>query len=35
MGKTLLQAAENDVKAMGAKGIVAWGLILPFWMKAS
>ena len=35
MGKTLLQAAENDVNAMGAKGIVAWGLILPFWMKTS
>ncbi len=35
MGKALLQAAENDVKAMGAKGIVAWGVPLPFWMKAS
>jgi len=34
-GKALLQAAENDVKAMGAKGMVAWGLALPFWMKAS
>jgi thiol-disulfide isomerase/thioredoxin len=31
----LLQAAENDVKARGAKGIAAWGLSLPFWMKAS
>ncbi len=35
MGKALLQAAENDVQAMGAKGIVAWGIPLPFWMKAS
>ncbi len=35
MGKALLQAAENDVKTKGAKGIVAWGIPLPFWMKAS
>ncbi len=35
MGKALLQAAENDVKAMGVKGIAAWGIPLPFWMKAS
>jgi predicted N-acetyltransferase YhbS len=35
MGKALLQAAENDVKATGAKGMVAWGTPLPFWMKAS
>ncbi len=35
MGKALLQAAENDVKAKGATGIVAWGVPLPFWMKAS
>ncbi len=35
LGKALLQAAEDDVKAMGAKGMVAWGLWLPFWMKAS
>jgi len=34
-GKALIQAAENDVKKRGAKGIVAWGLSLPFWMKAS
>lgn len=34
-GKALLKAAEEDVKALGAKGIVAWGLTLPFWMKAS
>jgi len=35
MGKALLQAAEVDVKAKGAKGMVAWGISLPFWMKAS
>ena len=35
MGKTLLQAAEDDVKALGAKGLAAWGLALPVWMKAS
>ncbi len=35
LGKALLQAAENDVKAIGTKGMVAWGIPLPFWMKAS
>ncbi len=35
LGKALLQAAENDVKAIGANGIAAWGIPLPFWMKAS
>ena len=35
MGKALIQAAENDVRNRGAKGIVAWGIALPFWMKAS
>jgi len=35
MGRALLQAAEDEVKAMGAKGMVAWGVLLPFWMKAS
>ncbi|MFH1032728.1 MAG: GNAT family N-acetyltransferase [Chloroflexota bacterium] len=34
-GRALLQAAEDDVKALGAKGLAAWGLVLPFWMKAS
>lgn len=34
IGKALLQNAENDVKSKGAKGIVAWGLSLPFWMRA-
>lgn len=35
MGKALLKAAEEDVKNLGAKGIVAWGLSIPVWMKAS
>lgn len=35
MGKALLQAAETDVRTRGAKGLVAWGIPLPFWMKAS
>jgi len=35
MGKALIQAAEEDVRAKGAKGIAAWGISLPFWMKAS
>ena len=35
MGKALLNAAEEDAKALGAKGLVTWGLILPFFMRAS
>ena len=35
MGKSLLQAAESDAKARSAKGMAAWGIPLPFWMKAS
>ena len=35
IGKALLHAAENDVKSLGAKGMAAWGISLPFWMKAS
>lgn len=35
MGTALLQAAEDDAKALGAKGIAAWGVPLPFWMKAA
>jgi len=35
IGKALLQSAESDVRSMGAKGIAAWGISLPFWMKAS
>jgi len=35
MGSALLEAAEKDAKKLGAKGMAAWGLWLPFWMKAS
>jgi len=35
MGKALLKAAEEDAMALGAKGMAAWGISLPFWMKAS
>jgi GNAT superfamily N-acetyltransferase len=35
VGKALLQAAENDVKSLAAKGLAAWGISWPFWMKAS
>ena len=34
-GSALLEAAEVDAKALGAKGMAAWGIALPFWMKAS
>jgi GNAT superfamily N-acetyltransferase len=35
MGKALLQAAERDARDRGALGMAAWGLWLPFWMRAS
>ena len=35
IGKELLRTAEEDVKERGGKGLVAWGVSLPFWMKAS
>ncbi len=35
MGRALLKAAEDDVISLGAKGLAAWGVSLPFWMKAS
>ncbi|MEJ2179377.1 MAG: GNAT family N-acetyltransferase [Gammaproteobacteria bacterium] len=35
MGEALLGAAESDAKEKGAKGMAAWGVWLPFWMKAS
>ena len=33
--RALLQAAEEDARALGAKGMAAWGLALPFFMRAS
>jgi len=35
MGKALLAAAEEDIRQRGAKGVAAWGIGLPVWMKAS
>jgi len=35
MGKALLQATEEDARALGAKGIAAWGLSEPFWMPSA
>jgi GNAT superfamily N-acetyltransferase len=35
MGKALLAAAEADTRAMGKKGLAAWGVSLPVFMKAS
>ncbi|HKJ70066.1 MAG TPA: GNAT family N-acetyltransferase, partial [bacterium] len=35
LGKALLRAAEHDAEMSGAKGIAAWGIILPFWMRAA
>ncbi|MBN1858284.1 GNAT family N-acetyltransferase [Candidatus Bipolaricaulota bacterium] len=35
MGKALLRAAEEDVRQLGANGLAAWGVSLPFWMRAS
>jgi GNAT superfamily N-acetyltransferase len=35
LGKALLAAAEDDVRSLGGKGIAVWGIILPFFMRAS
>lgn len=35
MGKALLAAAEEDARQLGAKGMAAWGVWLPFWMRTS
>lgn len=34
-GTALLEAAEADARALGARGIVAWGLLIPAFMRAS
>ena len=34
IGTALLQAAEEDVKRLQSDGLVVWGLLLPFFMKA-
>ena len=35
MGKALLSAAEEDARSLGAEGMAAWGLALPFFIRAS
>ncbi|HOH97895.1 MAG TPA: GNAT family N-acetyltransferase [Candidatus Cloacimonadota bacterium] len=35
LGTALLKAAEQDIIALKGAGVAAWGLMLPFWMKAS
>ena len=35
MGQALIAAAEEDTKALGAKGLAAWGLVIPVFMQAS
>jgi len=35
MGKALLEAAERDARELGAKGMAAWGMALPVFMRAS
>jgi len=35
IGKGLLAAVEEDVRHRGSKGLVAWGVSLPFFMRAS
>ena len=34
VGKALLRAAEEDVKRLHSKGLVVWGILLPFFMRA-
>lgn len=34
VGKALLNAAEEDVKLLQSNGLVVWGLLLPFFMRA-
>ncbi len=35
LGSALIAAAEADSRERGRKGIAAWGLALPIWMRAS
>ncbi len=35
MGTALLEAAEADARSRGVKGMAAWGLAIPVWMRAS
>ncbi len=35
IGKVMLKAAEEDCKEMDTKGLLTWGISLPFFMRAS
>jgi GNAT superfamily N-acetyltransferase len=35
MGTALLEAAEKDARELGAKGMAAWGMAIPVFMRAS
>ena len=35
LGKSLLSAAEADVRQLGGKGLVSFGIILPFFMRSA
>jgi GNAT superfamily N-acetyltransferase len=35
LGKALLKAAEDDARALGAKGLAVWGMAIPVFMRAS
>lgn len=35
MGKALLTAAERDARELGAKGMAAWGMAIPVFMRAA
>jgi len=35
MGTALVEAAEADARIRGGKGIAAWGVLGPIWMRAS
>jgi GNAT superfamily N-acetyltransferase len=35
MGTALLEAAEQDARDLGAKGMAAWGMAIPVFMRAS
>jgi GNAT superfamily N-acetyltransferase len=35
LGKALLHAAEDDARALGAKGLVVWGMAIPVFIRAS
>ena len=35
IGKSLLAAAEEDVRARGGRAVAAWGITLPFWMRSA